>query len=121
MSLFDEADGELTVSAVLAEASKKTSPLHPFFEWNDKAAAAEHRKDQARKLIRRVRVIWEGERVRVYNVPSVRREQGTYRPAKVIVTQTDYQRALGQALAKLRAAQEAVSELRAAAWFNTLP
>ena len=91
-------------------------------EWNDKAAAAEHRKDQARKLIRRVRVIWEGERVRVYNVPSVRREQGTYRPAKVIITtQTDYQRALGQALAKLRAAQEAVSELRAAAWFNTLP
>jgi hypothetical protein len=48
-------DGDL-VGAVLAAAAEPESPLHPYFEWDDTAAAAEWRRVQASQLIRRVKV-----------------------------------------------------------------
>lgn len=48
--------GDLDAASVLAEAQKKTSPLHGYFEWDDTKAAAAHRKAQAEGLIRRVHV-----------------------------------------------------------------
>lgn len=44
----------LTAEIVLEEARPPSSPLHPAFEWNDKKAAEEYRKEQARSLIRSV-------------------------------------------------------------------
>jgi hypothetical protein len=43
--------GSLTPPVVVKEARKKDHPLHPFFEWNNRRAAHEHRLLQARQLI----------------------------------------------------------------------
>ena len=48
--------GLLTPDAVVAQATRKDSPLHALFEWDAKKAAHQHRLDQARSLIRSVRV-----------------------------------------------------------------
>jgi hypothetical protein len=48
--------GLLTPHAVVADAKKKDSPLHKYFEWDLRKAAAEHWLDQARQLIKTVRV-----------------------------------------------------------------
>lgn len=49
--------GKLETETVLQEAQPEDSPIHPAFEWNDAIAAKEHRKEQARKLIRSIQVI----------------------------------------------------------------
>lgn len=50
-----ERDGRVTADAVLSEAEKDPgSMLHRFFEWNDTAAATQHRLHQARQLVRSV-------------------------------------------------------------------
>jgi hypothetical protein len=52
-----ENGGELHPHAVVADARDAKSPLHRYFEWDDKKAAEAHRMDQARALIRSIRVI----------------------------------------------------------------
>ena len=54
--------GELTPELVLKEASKKSSELHSDFQWEDKRAATLYRLDTARRLIRHLRVVSDGER-----------------------------------------------------------
>ncbi|MFQ3666657.1 MAG: hypothetical protein SNJ79_11630 [Sphingomonadaceae bacterium] len=55
--LHDEA-GALNPEAVVVAAADPSSPLHDLFEWDDTAAAHQHRLNQARNLIRvAVRVI----------------------------------------------------------------
>ena len=54
--------GELTPKLVLIEASKKSSELHSEFQWDDKRAATLYRLDTARRLIRHLRVVSDGER-----------------------------------------------------------
>lgn len=49
--------GVLRPEDVLAEAESEDSPLHQAFEWDDTAAARQHRLSQARRLIVSVRVI----------------------------------------------------------------
>jgi hypothetical protein len=49
-------NGRLTPTAVVEDAQSEDSPLHPFFEWDDDKAAHEHRLDQARRLIRSVKI-----------------------------------------------------------------
>lgn len=41
----------VTVEAVLTEAEKPDHPLHPYFEWNDQAAAQKYRTVQCYSLI----------------------------------------------------------------------
>jgi len=53
--------GELTPEDVLADAKHDNSPLHSFFEWDDTAAAHQHRLAQARGLIRSVVAIYVDE------------------------------------------------------------
>lgn len=48
--------GELRPNDVVAAATEVTHPLHKHFEWNDQSAAHAHRLDQARALIRIVRI-----------------------------------------------------------------
>jgi hypothetical protein len=56
-----ENGGELHPQAVVADARDAKSPLHRYFEWDDRKAAEAHRVDQARALIRSVRVIEDND------------------------------------------------------------
>lgn len=56
-----DKDGLLKPEAVVRAARNKESPLHRLFEWDDKKAAHAWRLEQARELIRSVRVDVEVE------------------------------------------------------------
>lgn len=60
LALEDER-GCIDPEAVIAAASSPDSPLHDRFEWDDTAAAHQHRIYQARALIRGVIVLTEIE------------------------------------------------------------
>jgi hypothetical protein len=53
---LESRGGKLTPEQVLDAARPDESPLHGFFEWDDSAAAEAYRIEQARELIRRVRI-----------------------------------------------------------------
>lgn len=50
------ADGHLTPQAAVAAARNPANALHPYFEWDDAVAAEQYRVDQARHLIRLIRI-----------------------------------------------------------------
>jgi hypothetical protein len=54
--IADKSGGKLTPKAVVDSAKARSHPLHKHFEWDDAAAAGAYRLDQARALIRLVRV-----------------------------------------------------------------
>ena len=60
-----ERDGILKPDAVIESAKDAKSPLHGFFDWDDSVAAAKWRIEQARELIRTVKlsVITERETI----------------------------------------------------------
>jgi hypothetical protein len=67
--------------AIVDDARKKTSPLHPLFTWDDAAAAEEWRVQEARQLVKNlVRVVIreesDGEPERVRAFVSVKDEEG---------------------------------------------
>lgn len=49
-------EGKLTPTEVIESARAKTSPLHSLFEWDNGRAADSYRIQQARELIRTVRL-----------------------------------------------------------------
>lgn len=49
--------GKLVPADVLEAAIDENSPLHHAFEWDDSAAAKQHRLNQARRLITSIRVL----------------------------------------------------------------
>jgi len=51
-----ETSGELTPEGVVEHARSEDSPIHHLFEWDDDRAAHQYRIEQARELIRSVRV-----------------------------------------------------------------
>lgn len=51
--------GILTPEIVLDDAQDESSPLHPFFEWDDTEAARQFRLKQARNVIRSVVAIYK--------------------------------------------------------------
>jgi hypothetical protein len=59
--LRQQCKGELTPEDVLSDAKHDNSPLHSFFEWDNTAAAHQHRLAQARGLIRSVVAIYVDE------------------------------------------------------------
>ena len=61
-------DGLIKPTLVVREAEHKTSPLHDYFEWDDKKGARKYRLMRARGLIRLV-VVYD-ERTR-RNVPML--------------------------------------------------
>jgi hypothetical protein len=63
-----EYGGELHPRHTVNAAKDSVHPLHRFFEWNNDEAADRYRLDQARALIRSVRVIdiEEGKPLRAY-------------------------------------------------------
>lgn len=59
--------GELTPEAVEAKARNPRSPLHGYFEWDDTRAAHLYRLEQARQLIRTVRITTDNGDVRAFH------------------------------------------------------
>lgn len=56
-SIRVKAGGELEPRDVVNAARDKGNPLHIHFEWDDRVAAEAYRVDQARNIIRIVRVV----------------------------------------------------------------
>jgi len=85
-----DQNGRLTPTLVVDAARPENHPLHNRFEWNDKIAGEAYRLEQARRLIRSVRVVYReadeneaARTVRAYH--AVRDEQGNaYRPVEEI-------------------------------------
>ncbi len=53
---IESAEGRLTPEAVIERARDREHPLHDAFEWDNDAAAHKWRLEQARELIRSVKV-----------------------------------------------------------------
>ena len=53
-----EANGGLTDDSLVQAAKPKNHVLHKWFEWDDSKAANEHRRAQARTLIRSIQVTY---------------------------------------------------------------
>jgi len=113
--LYDR-DGVITASSVLTEAKKKTSPLHNKFEWDDTKAGKLFRLVQARTLIRTVKIVFKGEETALVHIPSIKKEEGEYKPVlQVVKTEDEFERALNGLLTQMNALQRAASELQEAA------
>ena len=54
-----EKHGSITAAIVLVAAKAKSSPLHPYFLWDNTAAAEKFREIQAQQLIRSIKVTYE--------------------------------------------------------------
>lgn len=54
-SIYDQR-GQLTPALVVDIARPEDHPLHDRFEWNDAVAGEAHRQEQARRLIRSVKI-----------------------------------------------------------------
>lgn len=64
-------NGGLTDDGILTAAAPKNHTLHKWFEWDDSTAANEHRRNQARLLIRSLEVTYVETpeiKTRVYEV-----------------------------------------------------
>jgi hypothetical protein len=113
-----EKVGHLTTSIVLAEAKKVRSPIHDLFEWDDSSAANQYRLDQARHLIRSVKITFKGSTEALFNVPSISLEdgpEGFYQiPSVIVKTQSHFDHALGKLKAMVNSAQHSLDELLSA-------
>jgi len=82
--------GLLTPAAVVAAAKDKDSPLHDYFEWSGPKAAHAWRIEQARTLIRSIRVVITTHKTTVSTVCYIRdpdlgpREQGYVTVASLV-------------------------------------
>jgi hypothetical protein len=69
LASLEDPPGSLTAQAVVADAKKKTSPLHSLFEWNARRAAELYWLDRAREVIRAVTLVVTTEHV-TFRVPK---------------------------------------------------
>lgn len=110
--------GTITPSQVLIAAKDPDSPLHGCFEWDDSAAAEWYRRDQARVLIRSVKIDINYETKTVRTVAYVRdpsrdpNESGYVSVAKV---KTDDDQARDVLLAEFKRAGAALERARSLA------
>lgn len=114
----------LAPDQVVKSARPKASPIHKYFEWDDSAAAAEFRKNQARNLISAVEIVegpsqHQGERIRAFvSVPARRRldPRGSYTSMQeALADETSRRSLLINALLELRAHRERFEALKSVA------
>lgn len=94
-SIAERTDGVPDPSHVVNAARDEKSPLHQHFEWDDAKAAHAHRLDQARGLIRLIRVQDEetGQIEPAYiNIST--NEGRSYQPVEKVKRSADLQLAL---------------------------
>jgi len=69
---LEDENGCLTPELLVEKAAKANHPLHDCFEWDDSAAAKSWRIEQARALIRSVRLVVTIDKVEFSTVRYVR-------------------------------------------------
>ena len=113
-SIRVESGGQLHPKMVVEGARDPKSVLHSHFEWNDAKAAEAHRMDQARALIRSIRVIDEDDDRARPAFLSIRADDGVgYRAFRDVIASVDLrQRLLEQAEKDLDAWTTRYRELR---------
>lgn len=115
--------GVIDAAAVVDESRPETAPLHPAFEWDDQVAAEQHRRWQARQIIRSVEVVIQTdgkpEQQPVYVHCPAPSESGArqsgYQPVEVVVARPDlYAIALSEASRKVSEAETSLEKLKRA-------
>jgi hypothetical protein len=57
-AIRDKNDGDLTPETIVDAARRRRSPLHKAFEWDDESAADGYRREQARYILRSIKVVY---------------------------------------------------------------
>lgn len=104
--------GELRPDAVVEAAQSRRSPLHRHFEWDDAVCGILHRREQARELIRVIRVV-EGRQAPRRAFLSVSTSAGTaYHPLAAVLSSVDLQmRVLDQAMRDVEALEKRYKDI----------
>ena len=90
--IAEQQKGRLTPPAVVEAARNNRHPLHKFFEWDDAVAAESFRLDQARTLIRSVRIVGEDDAEPAPAYLSIADKGGTsYRALAEVLDSADLQ------------------------------
>lgn len=79
------SDGRLRPEDVVDAARNPNSALHSYFTWDDSEAAAAFRLQEARALIKRVKVNIVRSDEMVVRVPSFTRSSGGYQETQVVL------------------------------------
>lgn len=105
--------GKLTTSNFLELAKDKNNCLHALIEWDNKKAADNYRKMQARTAIKRYNVSVCKSEDKIIHVPVIEKiGEGEYKEAGVVVQNIDqFELAMEEALSKVEAAQKSVDIL----------
>jgi hypothetical protein len=106
--------GQGTPERLVEEASDPSSPAHPHFEWDDAAAAYEHRLAQARQFFRFIVTVEPAtkEPMRAYlhvSDEAGRRYEGRAKVKRSVPLMTQV---LGEALDELECWQRQYAQLR---------
>lgn len=84
-------ENRLTAANLVDVSRPEDAPLHPEFEWRDDVAAERWREEQARQIIRCIRVVSEDEPekppVRMYVHPVL--ESPNYEPLHMVLQDQD--------------------------------
>lgn len=113
-----EATGRLTPAEVVEKAANPLSAMHPYFQWDDTAAAEAYRKIQAGKLIRSMKIKFQPsptvEPIRMplyYNAGQVGGEK-EYKPITTLQNDPDdYAKALANARRELEQTRQRYENL----------
>lgn len=109
-----ESGGFITPAAVVDAARPEDAPLHPVFTWDDSRAAELYRREEARHLIRSVRVLTEGGDtempLRYVNV-IVNKESVYTSTFRALGDEEMRQQVIADAIAYLRGAQKRYQHL----------
>lgn len=118
---LEDKHGRITPEAVVTAAQDPGSVLHSHFEWDDGQAAAAWRIEQARGLIRSVRVVITSEERTVSTIhyvrdPRVNSDEQGYVSLPHVRTDKDLARDVieqeyGRALACMKRAEEVADAL----------
>lgn len=109
--LSEQNGGVCSPQVLVDEARPCSSPLHEMFQWDDQIAAEAHRRQQARHVIRELRIVeqtHDGEQkvqafVHVIRLDDDRPVEG-YRLTRLVVRSVDeYQQVMDEAWSQLAA------------------
>lgn len=107
---IETTNGELTPEGLVEAATPPEHPLHDYFEWDDAKAGAKYRIDQARTLIRSVKVLTEVADLQIKSVyylhdPSLKGGEQGYVPMLRLKTTDEVRReALSAEVGRARSA-----------------